>query len=459
MLIAAAILATPFLMKGSLEMVGKEPFLLNRLSNEFLLHGRQAQDTLSYSGRTYTYPLGTVMVAAYLKAAGFSFIFLILPFLLGIFTAGIFYAIIKNLRQDKKIAFIATIILLLSPAFIYTFVFLKEFTIPIFLAIAACYLLIKKKVLPAYILLALMPFFGLEHFIIALAIIMLTRTPEHKTKATLAAIITLLLGIALYLPLLLQFGLPEITTFEQHNPLFKIFSDFGSRFGISIFIIFLAFFGLKDLWKEKYTHSRLYAALAIIILLTIIKASFIIYATFLLALLAALGILYLLNTRWESKTIQDLTIFILILGLLFSAASFLNNYKSAQPSPEIIESLQFLSQLSSPDDIILSHYTYGIWLNSISLRKNVMDEKTLFAPEINERFQDTEEIFQSRNLERTQTLLKKYQISYIYITPEMKQGMVWQSEEQGLLFVLKFSKDEFTRIYHQNGIEIWKVST
>jgi len=460
MLLAAIILVTPFLIRGSWDTVGKEPFLLDRLSKDFLLQGKQAQDTLSFSGRPWSYPLGTVLVAATLKKiASPFFVLLILPLLLGILTAGLFYASINHLHQNKKVAFIATILLVISPSFIYTFVFLKEFTIPLFLAMLAGHLLICRKHLAAYLFLALMAGFGIEHFIIALVMLFLARTPEQKTKATIATLLILILGMVLYFPLLFQYGLPELFSFEQRNPLFNIFSDFGSRFGISIFLIFLAFFGLKEFWKEKYTHSRMYTALAILMLLTIIKASFIIYATFLLALLSALGMLYLFNARWESRTIKDLTIFILILGLLFSAISFLNNYENAQPSPELVESLQSLSQVSSPEEVILSHYSYGIWINSIASRKNVMDEKAFYAPQVNERFQDIEELFQSRNLERTQTLLKKYQIAYIYITPEMKQGRVWQSEEQGLLFVLKFSQDEFTRIYHQNGIEIWKVRT
>lgn len=459
MLIAAIILVLPFLTRGSLDMVGKEPFLLDRLSSEFLQQGPQETDPLSYSGRPFTYPPGTIRVAAALKnLTNTSMAFILLPFLLGILTAGFFYGIVKRLQQDQKRASLATLILVLSPTFLYTFVILKEFTIPVFMATISLYLLVRKQHLPAYLLLLAMAFFGVEHLIIALAILFLTPPPEQKLKATLATLAIILLGIILYFPLVLQQGLPETASFEQRNPLFTIFSDFGSRFGISIFMLFLAFFGVKDLWKEKYLHARVYAALAIIISLTIIKAGFIVYASLLLAFLAALGISYLFNARWESSTIKDLTIFILILGLLFSAASFLNNYENAQPHADIRQSLAFLSQVSSPGDVILSHPGCGIWLNSLAARKNVMDEKTFYAPQPNARYKDIEEIFQSRNLERTQTLLKKYQVAYIYITPEMKQGLVWQSEEQGLLFVLKFSQDAFTRVYHQDNIEIWSVN-
>ena len=86
-----------------------------------------------------------------------------------------------------------------------------------------------------------------------------------------------------------------------------------------------------------------------------------------------------------------------------------------------------------------------------------MDEKTLYAPDVNKRYLDSQEIFTSRNLEKTKNILGGYNLSYIYITPEMKQGLVWNYEEDGLLFVLKFSPESFEKIYDKDGIEIWKV--
>ena len=173
--------------------------------------------------------------------------------------------------------------------------------------------------------------------------------------------------------------------------------------------------------------------------------------------LGAIGIAYLLKSNWESKLIKELTLIMLLLGLIFSSASFLNSYKNAQPSEEIIDSLKFLKENSEEQDVVLSHFSNGIWINSIASRKNVIDSKTLFAPKINERNQDVNAIFQSRNLEKTNGLLEKYKINYIYITPEMKKGLVWNSEEQGLLFVLKFTPQDFEKIYKTQGIEIWRV--
>jgi len=458
-LVTLILLVAPLLIQGSLTMKGKEPYLIDRLSSRLTETSLQSGDELSYSGRPYSYTLGTIAVVSLIKnLTTDNTAILYIPILLGIITAVLFYLIIHHLTNDRKISSISTLILVISPAFIYTFLFIKEFTIPVFLALLAFYLLLKNKYkFLAYILLIILPIFGLEHAIISLIIIGLNYKRDKKHHTIIPAILLILISVMLNLQFLISYGLPEVASFQDHNPLFQIFSDFGSEFGISVFIIFLAIFGLKELWKQKYAHKKVYLSLFLLIILLIIKAKFVIYAIFLLAPLAALGGIYLFNSKWESKIIKDLTVLILVLGLIFSTASFLNSYKQSQPSEEIIESLKFLNLNSNQDSVILSHRSYGIWINSIALRKNLMDEKTLYAPDVNKRYLDSQEIFTSRNLEKTKNILGGYNLSYIYITPEMKQGLVWNYEEDGLLFVLKFSPESFEKIYDKDGIEIWKV--
>jgi len=452
------ILALPIMLRGSSIPPGKEPYLLERLSNEFIQHGKQNFDELSYSGRPYAYPIAQTAMLAPAKALGNLSASIILPIILGMLSIILFYLIIYLRFNDKKLAIISSIILLLSPSVIYSFSYIKEFTFPTFITLLAIYLLLRNKLkFLAYILLISTPLFGIEHAVIALLLLFVMHNKKEKLNAIIPASLIIISLLLVYLPILLKHGFPEIPGFEQHNPLFSIFSDLGSKFGISLFIIFLAFFGLKEIWKEKYAYGKFYLALIAILILLIIQPKFVIYATFIFASLAAIGIIALIKANWESKIIKELTILILVLGLLFSTISFLNNYKSLNPTPAEISSLEFLNKETEKDSVVLSHYTNGVWINSIALRKNIMDDEFFYAPDINSRYSDMQEIFNSRNLNRISSLLEKYKVSYIYLTPEMKQGLAWQSEEEGLLFVLKFSQDSFTKIYSQDGIEIWKV--
>jgi len=56
----------------------------------------------------------------------------------------------------------------------------------------------------------------------------------------------------------------------------------------------------------------------------------------------------------------------------------------------------------------------------------------------------------------TFTLLRSYNIRYIWITPEMRSGLVWNKDDEGLLFLLKNS-ETFKKVYSTYGYEIWEV--
>ena len=460
LILAVIILVAPLLMRGSALPIGKEPYLLDRLSNQFSEKGIIETDTLSYSGRAYVYPLATVAIISWLKEIlPNTWVIIGIPILLGILSVWIFYNILQSYGLKKKESSIGALLLVISPPFIFTFSYLKEFTIPIFLMLIALYTLLthKKKGL-GYAILAIMPLFGIEHALVSILILALVYEKKQKTIVMITAGILVLLLLAVYLPVTLAQGVPEITIFKERSPLFKLFSDFGSEFGISIFMFFLAIFGLKDIWVEKYKHKKVYVAIIVLLVFLVINPEYTIYLNLVLIPLAALGIIYIFRKKWESKTIKDLTLIIFVLGLLFSSASFLNTYKNPQPSQPLVDALGFIEQTTQPAAVILYHHSKGIWINAIAKRPNVMDEKTFYAPSPNERFEDINILFQSRNLEITKEILNRYNIRYILITPDMKQGRVWDAEEQGLLFVLKFTPEYFERVYKIQNIEIWKVN-
>jgi len=63
-------------------------------------------------------------------------------------------------------------------------------------------------------------------------------------------------------------------------------------------------------------------------------------------------------------------------------------------------------------------------------------------------------MFYSRNLEKTKKLFNIYNISHVLIDPQMKSGLVWNSEEEGLLFLFR-NNETFKRVYSVSGIEVW----
>ena len=56
------------------------------------------------------------------------------------------------------------------------------------------------------------------------------------------------------------------------------------------------------------------------------------------------------------------------------------------------------------------------------------------------------------------TVIQELNIDYIIITDEMKYGLVWTEDEQGMLFLLR-NNETFKKIYvsPDNSTELWEV--
>jgi uncharacterized membrane protein len=133
-----------------------------------------------------------------------------------------------------------------------------------------------------------------------------------------------------------------------------------------------------------------------------------------------------------------------------------NRIAESMPDRNTISSLQWIKENSNRGDVVFSYYTNGLLIESIADRKTVLDSHVSYIQSAGEKFNDSNRTLYSRNLEETKATLDKYDVKYIWITPQMKQGEVWVREEQGLLFL--FRNDEtFKKVYSEDGYDVWKV--
>lgn len=459
-ILAVLVLGTPLFIRGIDNTSGVEPYFNQRLAD--LIHGIKIPsiDPLSFGSRDFFYPIGTPFLLHNIeKIFPGSLVLSLLPFILGILFVVLCFSVLKKHDLEEKIVLISSIVIIFSPPFIYTFSVFNSFTIPVFLNLLAVYLLLKKNRflnVISIILFLLMPFFGYIHAVFSLLFLMFYYWTGHKsfTKTVSLCIISILALIYWK-----QFSQISFSYFTQEKDLLlRTVSEFGGNFGISLFSVFLIFFGLRHLWKKKYQYSYVYFFLLVIFLIFLANQKTGIYLALIMSPIIALGLIELYNTKWESPIIKNLTLVLLISGLIFSGLGFVSKIPQLPPSQNMIESLQFIKDNSNSNDVVFSHYSNGIFINSIALRKNVLDENFMYAPKLNDRFEDSDTLFKSRDFELTKRILQKYDIRYVYITPDMKGGLVWNEPEEGLLFVLKFSGDNFKRVYSQKGIEIWRVN-
>ncbi len=396
----------------------------------------------------------------------------LIPFLLGLFSVLIFYLILKEFKMSIEERLFVLLILIVSPAFIYLSVISNTHSIPVFLTLLGIYLLFKKNIFLTIISLlafaAAIPF-GMFNALLVITIILAylveekqkekipskSKKPSFSFKSKKAAVFLFILFIisALCFPLYFQ---QKTRILPAENMLQSSVSDFGALVGISVFNILLAIMGFVLMWRKKKEHSFIFLLLLIIIISSFYAKNVIVYTAFVFSVFAGYAFVKIRDMDWEIKIIKNLTILLITCGLIFSTVSYLNRISNMQPDKEVINSLEWLKHYSQQDEIVFSHYSKGFWINSVAERPVVTDKMLEYYSDAEERFNDSLEIFYSRNLKNTKSFLTKYNISYIWIDNEMKQGLVWEKKQQGLLFLFR-NNETFKNIYNNQGIEIWEI--
>lgn len=436
------------LLRGGIQL-GHDPYLFIRNAKHL-----SAYDPLSYGGRFNAHFLGIATILS-LSPKALSYI---LPFLIGLISLMLFYQILKenNLHEKKLIV----LLLIISPSFIFLFSTLNKFFFSVFLCLLGYWLLMHKNKIYRYLSLLvflILPIFNSKMAII-MGILLIYSILNKKDKGfILASIIVLFSSTILFNGYIFYnshsfnffFDLKKLTF---HGRLENLFTDLGSRYGLSIFASILAIFGIIPLWKKKYKNLFLFFSVLTLIIFSFFFSEAIFLINLFIAIFAAKGILYLYQKVWENEVLKKLTIFIFICGLIFSCLSFLNERIKDEPTSQTINALDFLS--NKDFGTVFSHYNRGIWINYAG-KANIMDTNYLFAPDPKNALNDSQELFMTRDIEKAKNIIDKYKIKYIFLDQDLNHE-IWQHDEEGLQFILKYNPN-FKKIYNQGGIKIWKI--
>lgn len=140
----------------------------------------------------------------------------------------------------------------------------------------------------------------------------------------------------------------------------------------------------------------------------------------------------------------------MVCGFIFSAVSYTNIVSNLGPNPDVVTSLYWLRENVAEDSVVLAHYSRGFWINYFSERTPTLDS---FSSKSNLAIMD--ELFQTRDLRKAQIILREFDVNYIWIDSEMRDGLIWTKEKQGLLFLF-IDEDNFNKVYANNNVEIWE---
>jgi hypothetical protein len=321
---------------------------------------------------------------------------------------------------------------------------------PLFVILLGCLFVLKDKYLPSIISFLAAFVFNPKLFVVII-ILLIIFYEKFKSKNLVLPLIGMIVTSYFYIFINLA-SFPKNQTL--HSLLTTYISDLGAIFGMGIFALFISLIGLVLSWKNKKENTIIYFALISLFISSLFDSSFILFIDLILAYYSGLAIMIIWNRKWDSITLKNYVLLLILCGVIFSSGSYLNRFSKIHPDYSEILSLEWLNKVD-PDGKILSYYEYGFLIKGISGADTYTDKKYFLYSKDKKKINSTNEIFKSRDLKKITTFLDRNNIAYIWINEKMKKGQVWKKEDEGILLILQNSIN-FKKVYDYLGVEIWQ---
>ncbi|MFW5852696.1 MAG: hypothetical protein ACOCUR_01580, partial [Nanoarchaeota archaeon] len=170
---------------------------------------------------------------------------------------------------------------------------------------------------------------------------------------------------------------------------------------------------------------------------------------FLMSIFAAKGISSLIERNWYSDDLKKLTLLIIFCGIIFTTLSYAGRIDTFEPTENQYYSLSWLE--TEPCGVVLSRPGFSYYIQYLSSKPVIIND--FDTNKVIES--DIERIFMSRNLDETVSLLRKYNVRYIYIDSETIDHY-WDARDDGLMFLFR-NKENFRKIYeNEKLVSIWE---
>ncbi|MFQ5620229.1 MAG: hypothetical protein ACE5FT_00125 [Candidatus Nanoarchaeia archaeon] len=378
----------------------------------------------------------------------------------GLFALGIICALLSvvlvwmllhELGIDKNIQWLATGLWTLSPLFLHMAYVGNGVGLVVVLQLFAFWLVAQKDwrwSIPAAGLFLIASVHSLWQFVIvALGLLILAFNEEYRGRA-----IGLVFGVAcgatvLHLNhLVMWWHLPALN-FVEHG---SWIADLGGKGGIGIFLVVLGVFGFL-----QKNYRRWLVFLFIFVGLAMIERSLLHYVLLVLAYGGGIALHLLLTRKWAIKELQWITILLLACGIIFSPLAYARELSDMQPMPELFEAMEELGKRTSGDSIILTTPENGAYIQGIAGRKVVLP-LVYYGEDAIARLNMTQTVWRSYNLPEASALIRAWNITHVFVSPDMVSGGVWDEPNKAFHYLLRDS-ETFIKVHDEDGYSLWEV--
>jgi len=330
-------------------------------------------------------------------------------FTMGIVSVVLTFLILKKYDTPEKTIIVIMWLLIISPVFIYTFMDFNPYAISVLIGLLSIYLFMHQKEMASIIVLCISPFIDIYGamicvLFIAVHIIAAKKIKEHRLYLT-AIILPIIASIVINA--VLGYDVFNSISFDKSNML----TDIGASIGFSFSAIILSIIGMVLLWNRDWKNLLAYSILIALAISAFFNQFARIYLNFAIATLGGFAFMYLNKRKWSIPLIKRVTLLLIICSLAFTSMVYITKLSKARPDKEYIDAFNFIKDNNPDYETVLSSETNGYMIEYYSESKAFIDGKTMqYDPGLIAIYAN---ITSSRNLERTENLLKTHKIRYI----------------------------------------------
>lgn len=431
-------------------LVGSESYKSLRFGKEIKESGLISYDKLSYGGKPFVEEKGWYA----LLSINPEFMVKLLPFIFGILSFIVFYFLVAKIKPELK--GISSLLLVLSPSFLYLFSVATKYTVAIFFILLGFYLISIKKNWLAYIAFLISGFFSILSLLFSILLLLFLALKNRKFRDFYSVLICFIFVFVVQFHNIFSLGLPE-SVFLLNNFTFSNFFSFiilglGGKYGVGFFVLVLALIGIYNYYREKYKFLFFYALLFLLLFISFYLTFLFSYISFLLAFFAAIGLIPFLYGNWKSGLLKFLTLLVIFCGLLFSVLVFYDRVNSFEPSPEFFGAISFLKEQQT-NSFVLSDYRNGEYITYAG-KSSFLDNNYFYAPNFTARMNIANFLFNTTDIDTAVSTLNNNNISYILIDSKMREE-IFDNRDERFLFLLKYSPNIFAKVYNNTEVELW----
>lgn len=449
LIVSTILFSTPSIISIAMNdtsLKSEDAYYHSRIIETIKKDGLSTQDELQhrpYSFNGYHVLIGLLGVSSFIYEH-------LLPIILGLVSLILMNALSKELNISSKEKFFIHLLFVSSPLVVFIFSTISPLALALPFLILSAILYIKKN--PLSILTIIVVTLIDIPLAIALGLLMTLYSLFNEQKISLAVLNAI--SIIATITILYLFNFNPLTRLVLIEPTIStVFTSFGATEGYSMVILILGFIGLAQNWNKSVKTSGFYLMILFLFIASMYYPSLRILVMIVASIYAGKAFHSLIKKDWNIPAIKDITLLLVMCIIIFSITVSIKS-EITFLDKNTLEAIDYLSTVND-NKLVLSSEENGFLIQKNVGKETFLDSSSKLYTDYSYRKMISEKIFYSRNLIEIEELLQENNITHIYINKKMVDGQIWNSPNEGLLFILKNS-NKFINLYFNEDASVYR---